>query len=226
VNSNLLAGPPLIERWNGKAWRRVPGPAPVGGGFLSSVAATSSQNAWAVGFTASDTPLIERWNGTVWHRVPSPRPGRHRILNAVAATSATSAWAVGFIGTLGSGPRKTLIERWNGTAWRRVPSPTPADGGSLLGVAVGGARSVWTVGFTGSTGPGVRNQSLIEHWNGTAWRRVPITAPADSFLVDVAVISERNAWAVGVTHGGNGKPVIMHWNGNKWKVAVGCNICA
>ena len=152
-----------------------------------------------------------------WRRVPSPRPGLHRLLTDVAATSATNAWAVGFIGSLTTKPAKTLIERWNGTAWRLVPSPTPADGGSLIGVAAGGARSVWAVGFTGSGNS--PKQSLIEHWHGTRWRRVPSTAPAGSALIDVAVISERNAWAVGATNSGNGNTVIMHWNGNTWKRA-------
>jgi len=208
---------PLIERWNGTAWRRVPSPAPASGGSLSGVAATSPRNAWAVGSTASNTPLIVHWNGAAWRRVPSPRPGGHRLLTDVAATSASNAWAVGFISTIGNltGPGKTLIERWNGTAWRRVPSPTPADGGFLLGVAVGGNGSAWAVGFTGTLNS--PKQVLIEHWNGTIWRRVPSTAAAGAALGDVAVISERGAWAVGSTSGDNGNTVIMHWNGNTWK---------
>ena len=40
------------------------------------------------------------------------------FLNGVAATSARNVWAVG--GTNGG---KTLIVHWNGSAWRRVPSP-------------------------------------------------------------------------------------------------------
>jgi hypothetical protein len=150
--------------------------------------------------------------------VPSPRPGSHRVLTDVAATSASGAWAVGYISSSQTGPGKTLIERWNGTAWRLVASPTPADGGFLLGVAVGGTSDAWAVGFTGTLDS--HKQILIEHWNGTAWRRVQSSAAAGSALGDVSVISKGNAWAVGSTNGGDGNTVIMHWNGSTWKAAV------
>jgi hypothetical protein len=76
----------------------------------------------------------------------------------VTATSASNAWAVGSTGT------KTLIVHWNGTAWKRVPSPTPAAGGFLGGVTATSARNAWAVGRTGG-------KTLIEHWNGVTWRR-------------------------------------------------------
>jgi hypothetical protein len=46
---------------------------------------------------------------TTWTTVPMVF-----ATSSVAATSASNAWAVGY--TNG----KTLIERWNGTAWKRV----------------------------------------------------------------------------------------------------------
>jgi uncharacterized RDD family membrane protein YckC len=39
------------------------------------------------------------------------------LLSAVAATSAANAWAVGYSGGR-NGVTKTLILRWNGTAWK------------------------------------------------------------------------------------------------------------
>ncbi len=62
--------------------------------------------------------------------------------------------------------------------------------------------------------------SLIERWDGTAWRRVPSPAPAGTILSDVAVISERSAWAVGYTKAGNGDTVILRWNGTAWKTGA------
>jgi hypothetical protein len=216
--SNTKPARPVIEHWGGAAWRRVPSPDPASGGFLFSVAATSPRNAWAVGFTGDSRPLIERWNGTAWRRVPGPRPGRHSLLLDVAATSVGNAWAVGSAGTLTGRTRKTLIIRWNGTAWRRVPSPPSAGSRFLIGVAAASARSAWAVGFTGSvTSP---QDSLIERWDGTAWRQVPSPAPASTVLSDVAVISERSAWAVGYTKAGNGDTVIIRWNGTTWKAGA------
>ncbi len=54
----------------------------------------------------------------------------------VAAASARSAWAVGIVGG-----EKTLIVRWNGTGWKRVPSPSPVGGSQLYGVTAISARS-------------------------------------------------------------------------------------
>ena len=47
----------------------------------------------------------------------------------MAATSASNAWAVGGYGSILAS--KTLIVHWNGTAWKQVPSPTPAGGVTL-----------------------------------------------------------------------------------------------
>ena len=162
----------LILRWNGTAWKRVPSPSPAfSERFFRGVAAVSARRAWAVGCSTCATasgfnkPLIERWNGTAWKAVPSPsRTGG--ILSGVAATSARSAWAVG--GTergVGSGTRiRTLILRWNGTTWKRVPSPSPGLRAGLSGVAATSARNAWAVGSTGS------GKTLILRWNGTAWK--------------------------------------------------------
>ena len=87
-------------------------------------------------------------------------------VSAVAATSVRNAWAVG------GGPR-TVILHWNGTAWKRVPSPSLA--GSLSSVAAISGGDAWAVGDT-STQPG-RGAPLILHWNGKAWRRVPSPNP-------------------------------------------------
>lgn len=194
-------GNPLIVRWDGRAWKRVPAPggdhlSSPEGGYLNGVAAVSAQNAWAVGAGMFNRALIEHWDGTAWTRVPSPGPGGGTVLNGLAAISATSAWAVG--GTNDTG--QTVVEHWDGGAWAQVPSPTPAGTSSdLYGVAATSASNAWAVGQTytrtGST-------TLIEHWDGTAWRQVPSPAPpAGSSLAGVAATSAANAWAVGSSSG-------------------------
>src|SRR5437667_108074 len=150
------AGKTLIERWNGTAWAQVPSPSPdaPNPGVLRGVAAVPASSAWAVGCTSCATasgfngPLIERWDGTAWKQVPSPGLGApDGMLLGVAATSASNAWAVG--GTeSGSGPGEvitTLIARWNGTGWTRVPSPSPAGGAALLSVATTSLTNAWAV---------------------------------------------------------------------------------
>jgi hypothetical protein len=61
----------LVLRWNGTGWQRVSSPNPRPSAELSGVAATSADNAWAVGYTSNShhgsfQTLILRWNGTAW----------------------------------------------------------------------------------------------------------------------------------------------------------------
>jgi len=82
----------------------------------------------------------------------------------VAATSASDAWAVGTAGS-----NRTLIERWNGTAWKRVPSPSPDATDRLSAVAATSARNAWAVGDTSKINHG-SSETLILRWNGTSWK--------------------------------------------------------
>src|SRR5262249_47283472 len=141
-------------------------------------------------------------NGTTWTRQASPNPAgltHDNQLWGAAAASSSSAWAVGhyFNGTA----NQTLIEHWNGTAWTRQASPDPGGSGRenpLLGAAAPSPTNVWAVGhyFNGTV-----NQTLIEHWNGTAWTRQASPDPGGSgrenALLGVAATSATNAWAVG-----------------------------
>jgi hypothetical protein len=163
----------LILRWNGTAWKRVLSPTPVGGAALNGLAATSASSVWAVGCSACTSrrprTLILRWNGTAWAAVTSPTPAGGAFLNDVTATSARKAWAVGQAGSGTTRKRTTLILRWNGTAWTRVPSPTPGGGALLVSVAATSGRNAWAVGQTATySTPNPRTVEL--HWNGTAWK--------------------------------------------------------
>src|SRR6266851_5751224 len=113
---------------------------------LGGVAALSSSNAWAVG-TWSRTgssgfkSLIEHWTGGRWRLQTSPSPGNDtNSLAAVAALSVTDAWAVGSYHTNGHS-LKTLIEHWNGSAWKVQPSPRPVTGNNTLSSVVAVSRS-------------------------------------------------------------------------------------
>jgi hypothetical protein len=220
----------LIEHWNGAAWSQVPSPNPAGGTLsngLHDVAALSASRAWAVGSygtspTASRT-LIVRWNGAHWQKVPSPNRGLLiNELGAVAATSATNAWAVGDYQNGTGTTEKTLIEHWNGSSWKLQPSPNPggAAGNSLLGgVAATSATNAWATGYY--TGGGGHGQTLILHWNGRSWKKVPSPNPGvfGNFLGGVTAISATNAWTVGnyTTSTGVIKTLILHWDGRSWK---------
>ncbi len=168
----------LIEHWNGSKWKQVASPSPGTQRIqneLNSVTATSTKNAWAVGsygFGSAQQTLIEHWNGSKWKQVASINPAGSsgdNELFGVASRSARRAWAVGFDGTGSS--YHTLIERWNGSVWKHVasPSPGPSSGNFLGAVAINSADKAWA---TGNYYTGVVYPTLGEHWNGIAWQKV------------------------------------------------------
>ena len=150
------------------------------------------------------------------------RPGSSNIFFGVAVSSCR-AWAVGDYST-SAGHVLTLIERWNGTAWKRQPSPNPASSyNTLNGVAATSASNAWAVGQSTNNTASHAFQTLAEHWNGTAWTQVPSPSPggltANNALIGVAATSASDAWAVGAYDSGPGtalQTLAEHWNGAKW----------
>jgi hypothetical protein len=204
----------LVEHWNGTSWKVIKSPNPGGpsrDNALFGIATTSAHNAWAVGLYASGSnvnrTLAMHWNGMSWKVIKTPNVGAgSNVFDGVAATSAGNAWAVGFSAS------QTLIEHWNGTSWKRVKSANP--GGSnhsdwLRGVIVTSRNDAWAVGTYSS---GAINRTLVEHWNGTSWKRVKSANPGgpanSSFLFSVDVGPAGNVWAVGFY----GKHALaLHW---------------
>ena len=196
----------LVEHWNGRSWSLVTSPnVGAGDNLLQGVAAVSSGDIWAAGFskgpTGSTQTLAERWNGTSWSVVTSPNPGSTSdSLNRVAASSSTDVWAVGsfYDGT----NNVTLIERWTGSAWSVVASPNVvASGNVLLAVGSGTASDIWAVGYYYPTRGTRVFETLTEHWNGSAWTlvRSPNQGTGDNYLRSVAMLGTGAAWAVGST---------------------------
>jgi hypothetical protein len=215
----------LILHWDGTAWTVQPSPNRGGGGALNQlfgVAATSSTNAWAVGYYDNGSTyqtLIERWDGTTWKIQPSPNvrgSDNKNELMGVASTSSTNAWAVGkYRSRRGN---HTLVERWDGTAWKVQPSPNPGRFNQLSAVAATSSTNAWAVGFYHHNG--VPFHTLTEHWNGTVWKLKPSPDPGSEFnyLDGVAATSSSNAWAVGYFNnfGGLDRTIALHWNGTAW----------
>ena len=75
-------------------------------------------------------------------------------------------------------------------------------------------------------------QTLVEHWNGTAWTVVPSPNAVGmgtyaNFLSDVTSISANDIWAVGYTYSSpspGGQTLIEHWDGISWSIVPGPNL--
>jgi hypothetical protein len=211
----------------GLAWASAPACQPwnqaePGDGILVAAAALPNCEVWAVGSLNNQT-LAQHLFGQAWTHVSSPNPGGKSNANSlasVAATGAGNAWAVGnyFAGKVS----RTMIMRWDGAVWARQASQDPGGPtrpAGLFGVAALSARSAWAVG---SYSNGKARQTLILRWSGKSWTRVrspnPGGAAHDSRLTSVAVVSARDAWAVGYYQTATAfrRTLILHWNGRSW----------
>jgi hypothetical protein len=156
-----------------------------------------------------------------WKVVSSPSPGSGgNFLSGVAAVSANNAWAVGYSFNSGGIPQ-TLIEHWNGTSWKVIPSPNVDSFSNFLsGVGAVSAHDVWAVGYyLNSIGTDI---TLIEHWDGTSWKVIPNpNAGGSGALSGVAVVSASDVWAVGSS---SSQTLTEHWNGTSWKVVSSPNV--
>jgi hypothetical protein len=222
---------PAAARMSGACrWRLVAHPDPVGA-ELVAVSAASPDDVWAVGDLRKDwgtpiLPLAQHWNGRRWSTDSMPAVGGFSLLQGVAAASHDDVWAVGFRVSEPSGNHLTLIEHWNGSGWRIIPSPSPAvrDGSHatddiLYGVTVAARDDVWAVG---SRGLASTSATLIEHWNGRRWMIVPSPNPTPRSvgtdeLFGVSAASVRTVWAVGYRDAPTAVVALVErWNGQRW----------
>jgi hypothetical protein len=198
--------------------------------LVPGVSGTSPSDLWAVGTksTTINVPLLAHWNGSRWTDDKSPL-GRstdttYDGLSAVSARTPSDAWAVGTI-TVNHRPRD-LILHWNGTTWSRSLSPAVGTESFLYGVQAIAKDDAWAVGATGSGSCCPEHeQTLVLHWNGATWARVPSPngAAPDNYLKAISGTSASRIWAVGSSDAGlsdessrNG--LLLRWNGTKWNV--------
>jgi len=200
----------LIEQWNGTSWSVVTSlnTSTTQPNWLSGVTCASASECWAVGYSSTGTDinmvyqtLIEQWDGTSWAIVPSPNTSttEFNFLFGVTCASASECWAVGY-GSDDNGYDRTLVEQWNGSAWAIVTSPNTSStqNNFLESVTCVWQSDCWAAGFSSSTG-GV-DQTLIEHWDGSAWALV--TSPNTSatqlnVFYGATCASGSECWGVG-----------------------------
>ena len=119
-------------------------------------------------------------------------------MRRISEVSRDQVWAVGDYGGQHSG---TLIEHWNGRAWKVQPSPNPGgqQEDALYGVAAASASNVWAVGEF-DTYP--IDNSLVEHWNGHDWKHVssPDLSGTNVDVLNAVALTADRGVAVGYSH--------------------------
>ncbi len=169
-----------------------------------------------------------------WAITPAPSPGgtNGSGLERVSCTSATACTAVGSYDN-GAGARVTLAERWDGSTWTVQPTPNPSGAtfSDLLGVSCTSATACVAVGFSYSqsgNGPPGPAQTLVEHWDGTAWTiqssPQPPGLPPSSDLYGVSCTSATACTAVGsyTQNAYTKRPTYLtlaeRWDGSAWTI--------
>ncbi len=211
------------------SWQIVPSPN-VGtvGSQLSSMAAVSATDIWAVGYdytnVYSNRTLAEHWNGSQWSVVPSPNVGSDvNYLYGVSALATNNIWAVGFYR---NDVLRTLVEHWDGSKWSIIPSPNVGSSDNQLEAVVAlSANNIWATGTYFNPQNPHANLTLVEHWNGSKWSVVPSPNTHETIndLVAVAAISANNIWAVGYGETPGYITLVEHWNGSKWSIVKSPN---
>jgi hypothetical protein len=222
-NSNQDATLTFAEHYDGTSWKvvRTPNAGPNFNSFYGLAAAGGQ--AWAVGVRLNsayaDRALVEHWDGHQWSVAGTPQPGSRRdLLLGASASSASDVWAVGEQeGT--DGRFETLAEHWDGHQWTVVPTPDPGTAGNHLhGVYAVSPDNAWAVGQS-QYGPGMRDQMLVEHWDGHSWSQVPtpVTVTGDALLDGVTVAPDGQVWAAGeLDQTSGGRPLIARLAGGQW----------
>ena len=155
--------------------------------------------------------------------VASPVSGGE--LTDAAFVSADEWWAVGDVGAA-LHVNRTLIVRFDGSAWSVVTSPNQGTtNNGLNGVSMVGSAG-WAVGYYQASGA---YQPLALQWNGTQWSLKPPPAlPSDSVFTDVDALAGGTAWAVGFQTAADGtrSTLIEQESGGTWAHVASPNVAA
>jgi len=205
----------LIEHWDGTSWKVMASPnANQTGNYLWSLSGTSPTDIWAVGDrVAPNLPvntLVEHFDGSKWTIVPSPNPVSigdlsANVLSSVQAVSPTDVTAVGFIRDSAAQRTVTLIEHWDGTRWKVVPSPNQGlaagDLNILNAVTEVSATDLYAAGYFENAGTGGQHRTMVQHFDGVSWKIISSPAPALAQQLHgaFAVPGSPNVWTVGAS---------------------------
>jgi phosphoesterase family protein len=157
-----------------------------------------------------------------WTIVPTPSIGSgDNNLTGVSAGSATDVWAIGSYIPTTAGILQAMGEHYDGSSWTEFPLPNVGPNeNSLLGVSELASGHAWAVGYFVSAE--FKQQTLVEHFDGTSWTVVPSPNPGalQNILYGVAAISDSDVWAVGAMQDANAlwHTLAEHWNGSAWTV--------
>jgi len=213
VNAELGTSKLSAVEWTGTSWSPVynfPGSP-----FLTTATASGPGDVWVFG----GGPWAAHYNGRRWSQVAI----------AVSVSQASGSAVVGdwVTGTVAAQPGRVEVLHWSKGTWRNVPLPAisvPKGEQMLPGfIAAATPASVWASLLVGpATGTG-HVATVLLHWNGRAWSRVPL--PKEVNVYGLASDGHGGFWVASYTVNEPGVLlaglVMYHHSGGHWtRVAV------
>jgi hypothetical protein len=205
---------PYIQRWDGRSWTLVEGPADEEDANYYSIEALSPNEVWILGGSQRLGEFASHWDGKAWtsHTFARVLPG------ALAGRASDDVWAVGETDVNGA----AVALHWNGRSWKKVANPIASGRGVLLDISVTRDGAAWAVGYAIRGTVGTSGVSSVENavlrWTGTRWIRTPDRPLRDAGrFEEIAASSRDDVWVVGMQrrHGQPGG-YAAHWNGVRW----------
>jgi hypothetical protein len=115
--------------------------------------------------------------------------------------------------------------------WQSSPhSSTSGRSQEFQAIDAAGDDDVWVAGYDYATvGGALEFRTVIHHWDGFSWTRVPTpdreTAPTVDLLFDISAPASDRAWAVGRSATAPGNPraraLLFRWGGDRWAIVDG-----
>jgi hypothetical protein len=241
---------PQSMRWDGASWTLLSTPSEIadngnGSGAFVDVA-RAGDVLWAVGNMPGlvpggvEEPLLRffatelvggQWQAHIlplYDQIANQGLARYRS-KAVAGVAADDVWVGGWVQQVGEGPDGPMLARWDGSQWTWSDIwplfNTPVA--SIDDIAAVASDDVWAVGDETVNN---RTRTVILHWDGSAWSRVP--TPDDqsrnASLRTVVARSATEIYAGGLSWEAGGPPegYLLRYDGQTWSVVPDVELAA
>jgi len=181
---------PMALHFDGSNWADID--VPLAGNRshrLEKVAASDTDNVWAVGYWRSIAQnyqaLVVRWDGTSWAHVANPGEGpAGGDATCVAVLAPDDVWVSGSF----NGGADHLIH-WTGSSWEVVNAGLPGPFAAMVAI---GPDDIWGSCAINAT---------YYHYDGQVWSPVPGTPiPGSSYVLrgwGLAAVGACDVWSVG-----------------------------
>jgi hypothetical protein len=182
-------------------------------GSFYNIAAISGNDTWAVGdlFNSKGNtiyqPFIRHYDGSGWRTVTIPG-AKNFTTDKVAASAANNVW---FAGLTNSSVASSVVYRYDGSRWHKVPLPALTY---VHGLVVLAPNNVWAFGSSGTLlAPGASSTADVFHWNGSRWQGYYFNVLPQA----ISASASNNVWMAGIGYSGSTQLAVAYrWNGSAW----------